>query len=64
MGLFEFFMLGEEMREMLMQEASTGELRSCGRKQGARSLRDSGLLAVFDGHTTLEEVGRVTLSED
>ena len=63
LGLFEILLLNEELREMLMQDSSTGEIRACARKYGARALRDTGLLAVYDGHTTLEEVSRVTLSE-
>jgi type II secretory ATPase GspE/PulE/Tfp pilus assembly ATPase PilB-like protein len=29
-------------------------------EQGMRTLRESGLLAIFDGHTTIEEVVRET----
>jgi len=62
-GIYEFFMMNEELRELLMHESSTGEVRAAGRRLGARSLRESGLLAVYDGQTTLEEISRVTLSD-
>ncbi len=64
MGIFEIVNVNDEIRELLMSEASTGELRSCARKYGARSLRHSGLLAVFDGDTTVEEVARETVMEN
>ncbi len=63
MGVFEVLTMNEELREMLMGDISTGELRACARRHGVRSLRDSGLLAVYDGLTTLEEVARSTLAE-
>ncbi|MDP6439197.1 MAG: ATPase, T2SS/T4P/T4SS family [Candidatus Brocadiia bacterium] len=63
MGVFEVLTMNEELREMLMGTISTGELRACARRHGARSLRASGLLAVYDGLTTLEEVARATLAE-
>jgi type IV pilus assembly protein PilB len=64
MGLFEMLLLEDEIRELLMHDVSTGELRVAARKQGARSLRESGLLAVYDGMTSLEEIARVTLSDE
>ncbi len=64
MGLFEVLVLQEEIRDMLMSEVSTSQLRACARKQGVRSLRNSGLLAVYDGMTTVEEVVRSTPAED
>jgi len=36
-------------------------VRSVAREQGMRSLRDSGLLSIFDGVTTVEEVLRETI---
>jgi len=63
MGIFEIITMNEEIRELVMAGASTGELRQCARKYGTRSLRDSGLLNVYDGLTTLEEVAAVTLAE-
>ncbi|MFO8007753.1 MAG: ATPase, T2SS/T4P/T4SS family [Candidatus Brocadiia bacterium] len=63
MGLFEILNISDELREMMMQGTSTQELRAAARKFGCRSLRQSGLLAVYDGQTTIEEVSRVTLAE-
>ena len=48
---------------MMMQGRSTQEMRAASRKRGARSLRQSGLLAIYDGLTTIEEVARVTIGD-
>ncbi len=63
MGLFEIVDINDEMRDLLNSGASTGEIRMCARKYGARSLRQSGLLAVYDGETTVEEVAQATVAE-
>ncbi len=63
-GIFETMILDDELRELIMRHASTNVLRQAARKRGMRSLRESGLLAMFDGITTIEEVVRETLSED
>jgi len=64
MGLFEIMVMDDEIREMIMQSASTQLLRAEARKRGMRTLRESGLLAIFDGMTTISEVVRETMSED
>ncbi len=64
MGIYEVMTLDDDMRDLIIQHASTQVLRSETRKRGARSLRQSGLLAVYDGVTTIEEVVRETITED
>ncbi len=63
-AIFEIMILDDEMRELIMSSASTQVLRAHARKHGSRSLRESGLLAIFDGITTIDEVVRETLVED
>ncbi len=63
MGVFEILVINDELRDMMMHGASTQEVRAAARKIGTRSLRQSGLLAIYDGLTTLEEVARVTIAE-
>jgi type IV pilus assembly protein PilB len=62
-GIFEMLILNDEVREMVIAGASTQEIRAASRKYGSRSLRESGLLAIYDGLTTIEEVVRETLLE-
>jgi type IV pilus assembly protein PilB len=64
MGLFEIMVLDDEMREMIMQNASTQVLGAEAKKRGMRTLRQAGLLALYDGMTTIEEVVRGTLVEE
>ncbi|NBX26215.1 MAG: pilus assembly protein PilB [Planctomycetes bacterium] len=45
-------------------QANTAVLRTEARKRGMRTLRESGLLAIYDGQTTIDEVVRETITED
>jgi type IV pilus assembly protein PilB len=64
MGLFEIMVLDDELRELIIQNASTQLLRAEALKRGMRTLRQAGLLAIFDGLTTMDEVVRETLAEE
>jgi type IV pilus assembly protein PilB len=63
-GIFEIMVMDDELREMIMKNASTALLRQEARKRGMRSLREAGLLTLYDGITTIDEVVRETLAED
>jgi type IV pilus assembly protein PilB len=60
-ALFEILEMSDRVRELIMDGAPTDMIRSVAKEQGMRSLRDSGLLAIFDGITTVEEVLRETI---
>jgi type IV pilus assembly protein PilB len=60
-AIFEIMLLTDRLKEMIMSRASTDAIRNAAREQGMRTLRESGLLAIFDGHTTIEEVVRETM---
>jgi type IV pilus assembly protein PilB len=64
MGLFEIMVFDDDLRELVMQEASTQVLRAEAQKRGMRTLRQGGLLALYDGLTTIDEVVKETLTED
>ena len=64
MALFEIMVLDDGLRDLIMQQASTAVLRDEARKRGMRSLRESGLMAIYDGATTIDEVVRETISEE
>jgi type IV pilus assembly protein PilB len=63
-GIFEIMILDDGLRDLIMKHASSAALRTEARKRGMRSLRESGLLALYDGITTIEEVVRETLSAE
>jgi len=44
-----------------MDDATVAQLREAGRRHGMRILRESGLLAIYEAITTIEEVMRETM---
>src|SRR6185295_6968 len=63
MGIYEIMTLDDEMRELIMANASTQLLRDAARKRGMRTLRQAGLIGIFEGLTTIEEVVKQTIEE-
>jgi len=61
MAIFEIFVLDDDIREIIMNQGSTQALREAAIRKGMRTLRDSGLLAIYDGETAIEEVVRETI---
>lgn len=61
LGLFELMIMNNDLREMIIRNASTDELRETARRYGMVSLRDAGMDSVYQGKTTLEEVIRETV---
>jgi len=59
-GVYEFLLINNEMRQIISSEASLNELREAARVSGMRTLREDGLVKVSQGHTTIEEIMRVT----
>ena len=64
MGLFEILVMDDDMRDLVMEHASTNVLRRQARKRGMTSLREAGLAAIYEGQTTIDEVVRETIEED
>lgn len=64
MGLYELLVMNEQLRDMVNTEASLDVFRDACRKFGMRTLRESGLLAIHEGLTTVEEVVRETMIDD
>ena len=62
-GIYEIMLMDDDMREAIMKFASTAVLREMAVKRGMRTLRDSGLAAIYDGVTTIEEVVKQTVLE-
>ncbi|MEM7263458.1 MAG: ATPase, T2SS/T4P/T4SS family, partial [Planctomycetota bacterium] len=60
-ALFEQMVLSDRLRDMIMNAASTQELSRAAREEGMRTLRESGLLHIYDGITTIEEVVKETM---
>ena len=63
-AIFEIMVMDDGLRDLVMNSASTAVLRNEARKRGMRTLRESGLLAIYDGVTTIDEVVRETSVEE
>jgi len=62
-GLFELLVMNDELRDMVMRNASTEDLREAARRAGMVTLRDSGMESIYNGETTADEVIRETILE-
>jgi type IV pilus assembly protein PilB len=62
-GLFELMRMNDTLRDLIMRNASTDELRDNARSYGLVSLREAGLTKIYEGLTTIEEVVRETILE-
>jgi type IV-A pilus assembly ATPase PilB len=63
MGIFEIFLIDDEVRHMVNEKASTVELRKRAREMGMRTLREDGIRKVLAGMTTAEEVISSTMAD-
>jgi len=63
MGIFEIFVVDDEVRFMINEKASTIELRARARELGMRTLREDGVRKVLAGITTAEEVISTTMGD-
>jgi len=61
-AIYEVMPVTEEVRDGILKNVPTAELRAIAQSQGMKSLRQAGLMKVIEGTTTVEEVLRVTLS--
>ncbi len=62
-GLFELMVINDTLREMIVQHATTDQLRDRAKEFGMKPLRDCGMEAVYAGKTTVDEVVRETIIE-
>lgn len=60
MGIYEFLILDDEIRELIHQRASADQIRTRAIAKGMRTLREDGWAKVKTGLTTPQEVVRVT----
>lgn len=62
-ALYEVMPIKEELKELILEGASAGELKKAAIKLGMKTLRMSGLTKIKEGITTIEEVLRVTFGD-
>ena len=63
LGIFEIFILDDEVRHMINKRSSTLNLRQRARELGMRTLREDGVRKVLAGLTTAEEVISITIGD-
>ncbi len=63
MGIYEIFVLSEDLQHMVYEMVPSGVIRERARANGMRTLREDGLRKAGAGLTTLEEVIRVTAAD-
>ena len=63
-AIYEIMKCDSKMRELILGSKSSEVIRSEAQAAGMRSLREAGILKIFDGLTTIDEVVRETLAFD
>jgi len=58
--IMEFLVMSDPIRRHIMQHAGMGEIEQQARAEGMRTMYEDGLVKALAGHTTIEEVLRVT----
>jgi type IV pilus assembly protein PilB len=62
-ALYEVMRFTDELKEMVLQGASTAELKTAAIRSGMSSLRMSGIKKVMEGLTNTAEILRVTMAD-
>jgi type II secretory ATPase GspE/PulE/Tfp pilus assembly ATPase PilB-like protein len=63
MGIFEIFLIDDEVRSMINTGLTTTQLRRRARELGMRTLREDGIRKVLSGLTSGQEVVHATMSD-
>jgi type IV pilus assembly protein PilB len=62
-GLYEVMPMKEEVKELVLSRASTSEVKKEAMRLGMKTLRQSGIMKIREGVTTIEEVLRATVED-
>ena len=63
-GIYELTIINDDIRDLISAGASTDQLRNACRRLGMTTLRESGMRAIYQGMTSIEEVVRETVIEE
>ncbi len=64
MGIYEIFLITEDMQYLIYNKESSDKLRAAARQSGMRTLREDGLRKAAAGTTTVSEVLAVTVGDE
>jgi general secretion pathway protein E len=59
-GIFELLVIDDDIKELIMKRSGSHIIKEVAVEKGMSTLREDGLCKALAGHTTLEEVCRVT----
>lgn len=59
-GVYQVMPISAEIGKLIMEGCTSLDLAEQAQKEGINDLRQSGLKKIIDGHTSLEEINRVT----
>ncbi len=62
-ALYEVMLLKDEIKELILEGASSAEIKKTAIRLGMKTLRMSGMTKIAEGVTTIEEVLRVTFGD-
>jgi type II secretory ATPase GspE/PulE/Tfp pilus assembly ATPase PilB-like protein len=60
MGVFEILEVTEAIRPLIVEKASSDQIRQRARELGMRTMIEDGMEKVFQGKTTIAEILRAT----
>src|SRR5216117_1420078 len=63
-AIYEICLITEPLRKLIMRKRDGGELKQCAITEGMETLRQDGWRRVAQGKTTIEEVVRVTQTDE
>src|SRR3954463_12523823 len=64
MAIYEICVVTEPLKRLIMQKVDGGELKQCAIREGMITLRQDGWRRVGEGKSTIEEVVRVTQTDE
>jgi len=59
-GIFEVLMMDDNIRSLIIERSSTAAIREAAREGGMKTLREDGLIKIYDGLTAIKELVRET----
>ena len=62
-GIFEMFVVNEEIQRMIYDNVGTAKLRDKARSLGMRTMREDGVRKVLAGQTSIDEVVSITVGD-
>lgn len=63
LGLYEVIDVNDEIEQMILARASSGDIQAKAAEQGTITMREDGFLKALKGLTTVDEVNRVTAAD-